>query len=105
MNAQQQNTAPSRILYKRFPFTPWARRHPAGMAIVCFAGATWQVFLGVLMCSYGYWLGLLPLAAAVVNFTASYYLVQRIPSPSPAQSVPSPAQSTPSEPAVLASVR
>jgi CHASE2 domain-containing sensor protein len=100
MNAQQQNPAPSRILYKRFPFTSWARRHPAGAAILCFAAATWQVFLGVLMCSYGYWLGLLPLAAAVVTFTASYYLVQRIPSPSP-----SPVQSTPSEPAVLASVR
>ncbi len=68
------------------------------MAILHFAAATWQVFLGVLMCSYGYWLGLLPLAAAVVNFTASYYLVQLIPSPSPAQSIPS-------EPAVLASVR
>jgi hypothetical protein len=98
MNAQQQNPAPSRILYKRFPFTPWARRHPAGAAILCFAAATWQVFLGVLMCSYGYWLGLLPLAAAVVNLTASFCLVQRIPSPSPVQS-------TPSEPAVLASVR
>jgi len=81
MNAQQQNPAPSRILYKRFPFTPWARRHPAGCAILCFAAATWQVFLGVLMCSYGYWLGLLPLAAAMVNLTASYCLVRRIPSP------------------------
>lgn len=105
MNAQQQNPALSRIVYKRFPFTPWARRHPAGASIVCFAAATWQVFLGVLMCSYGYWLGLLPLAAAVVNLTASYCLVKRIPSPSPVQSVPSPAQSISSEPAVLASVR
>jgi len=98
MNAQQQNPAPSRIVYKRFPFRPWARSHPAGASIVHFAAATWQVFLGVLMCSYGYWLGLLPLAAAVVNFTASYYLVKRVPSPSPVQS-------TPTEPAVLASVR
>jgi hypothetical protein len=96
MNAQQQDTTTSRILYKRFPFTPWARRHPAGAAIACFAAATWQVFLGALMCSYGYWLGLLPLAAAVVNLTVSFRLVQRIPSP---------AQSTPSEPAALASVR
>ena|ERR1022692_448789 len=102
MNAQQQNPAPSRILYKRFPFTPWARRHPAGASIVCFAAATWQVFLGVLMCSYGYWLGLLPLAAAVVNFTASYYLVQHIPSQ--AQSIPSPVQNILTEP-VPASAR
>ena len=105
MNTQQQDIAPSRFLYKRFPFTRWARRHPAGCAILCFAAATWQVFLGVLMCSYGYWLGLLPLAAAVLNFTVSYDLVQLIPGPSPAQSIPSPAQSVPSEPAVLASVR
>jgi hypothetical protein len=103
MNAQMQNPAPSRTGIKWFPFTPWARRHPTGFAILCFAAATWQVFLGVLMCSYGYWLGLLPLAAAVVNFTASYCLVQRIPSA--AYSIPSPVQSTPSEPAVLASVR
>jgi hypothetical protein len=101
MNAQQQNPAPSRVLCKRFPFSPWARRHPAGTAIACFAAATWQVFPGVLMCSYGYWLGLLPLAAAVVNFSASLYLAKLVPS----QSVPSPVQSTPSQPAVLASVR
>ena len=103
MNAQTQNPAPSRILYKRFPFTPWGRRHPAGLAVVCFAAATWQVFLGALMCSYGYWLGLLPLAAAVANFSISYFLVQSIPSP--AQGISSPVQSTASEPAVLASVR
>lgn len=102
MNAQKQNPALSRTGIRRFPFTPWARRHPAGLAILCFAAATWQVFLGALMCSYGYWLGVLPLAAAVANFTASYYLMQRIPSPSPS---PSPVQSTPTEPAVLASVR
>ena len=102
MNAQQQNPALSRIVFMRFPFTPWARRHPAGMAIVCFAAATWQVFLGVLMCSYGYWLGLLPLAAAMVNLTASYCLVQRIPSP--AQSISSPVQNIATEP-VPASVR
>jgi hypothetical protein len=98
MNAQRQNPALSRTGIRRFPFTPWARRHPAGCSIVCFAAATWQVFLGVLMCSYGYWLGLLPLAAAVVNLVISYNLVQLIPSPSPVQSIPA-------EPAVLASVR
>lgn len=96
MNAQQQNPALSRIVFMRFPFTPWARRHPAGMAIVCFAAATWQVFLGALMCSYGYWLGALPLAAAVLNLVISYNLVQLIPSQ---------AQGIPSELAIPASVR
>ena len=77
--------------------------HPAGLAIVAFAAATWQAFLGALMFSYGYWLGALPLAAAVLNLWISHYLLQRVPSP--VRSVPSPVRSILSEPAIPASVR
>jgi hypothetical protein len=35
---------------------------------VLFASGGWNLFLGILMLSYGYWLGLLPLAAAAVLF-------------------------------------
>jgi hypothetical protein len=37
---------------------------------VLFTSGSWNLFLGILMVAYGYWLGLLPLAAAAVLFWA-----------------------------------
>jgi hypothetical protein len=43
---------------------------------VLFTSGSWNLFLGILMLSYGYWLGLLPLAASALLFWISTRLNQ-----------------------------
>lgn len=62
-------TVPAVIL-TRLPF--WSRlyRHPrVGVGVFSISGS-WNLFLGILMVSYGYWLGLLPLVSSAVLFWA-----------------------------------
>ena len=70
MHAPTGNVTPSRSVLMRLPF--WSRlfRHPrVGMAVF-FTSGSWNLFLGILMLSYGYWLGLLPLVSSAVLFWA-----------------------------------
>jgi hypothetical protein len=79
MHATTSNVTPSRSVLTRFP--PWSRlyRHPrVGMAVFLASGS-WNFFLGILMLSYGYWLGLLPLVSSAVLFwagTRAYQITQ-----------------------------
>ena len=60
MHATINNVTPSRSVLTRLPF--WSRlyRHPrVGVGVFSISGS-WNLFLGLLMLSYGYWLGLLP---------------------------------------------
>jgi hypothetical protein len=85
MHAPTDNVTRSRSVLTRFPF--WSRlfRHPrVGMAVFFTAGS-WNLFLGLLMLSYGYWLGLLSLAASAVLFwagTCAYQINQSRPAAS-----------------------
>jgi hypothetical protein len=68
MRAPTNNVTPSRSVLMRLPGWSWVLRHPRPWMGVLFAFGGWNLFLGILMLSYGYWLGLLPLAAAAVLF-------------------------------------
>lgn len=82
MHATTDNANHSRPVLTRLPF--WSRlyRHPrVGMAVFFTAGS-WNLFLGILMLSYGYWLGLLPLVSSAVLFlagTRAYQITQSQP--------------------------
>jgi hypothetical protein len=85
MQATTDNATPSRSILTRLPF--WSRlyRHPrVGMAVF-FTSGSWNLFLGMLMLSYGYWLGLLPLVSSAVLFcagTRAYQITQSQPAAS-----------------------
>jgi hypothetical protein len=79
MYTPTDDVTPSRSVLMRLPF--WSRlfRHPrVGMAVF-FTSGIWNLFLGILMLSYGYWLGLLPLVSSAVLFwagTCAYQITQ-----------------------------
>jgi hypothetical protein len=85
MHAPADNLTPRRSVLTRLPF--WSRlyRHPrVGMAVF-FTSGSWNLFLGILMLSYGYWLGLLPLVSSAVLFwagTRAYQITQSQPAAS-----------------------
>jgi hypothetical protein len=85
MHATTENVTPSRSVLTRLP--GWSRlfRHPrVGMGVL-FTSGSWNLFLGLLMLSYGYWLGLLPLVASAVLFwagTRAYQITQSQPAAS-----------------------
>jgi len=82
MYATINNVTPTRSVLTRLPF--WSRlyRHPqVGVAVFSISGS-WNLFLGILMVSYGYWLGLLPLVSSAVLFWAgnqAYKITQSQP--------------------------
>jgi hypothetical protein len=60
-------------------------RHPRVAVGVYFSSGSWNLFLGILMLSYGYWLGLLPLVSSAVLFwadTGAYQITQSQPAAS-----------------------
>jgi hypothetical protein len=70
MHTTTDNLARPRSVLTRLPF--WSRlyRYPrVGMAVFITSGS-WNLFLGVLMLGYGFWLGLLPLVSSAVLFLA-----------------------------------
>jgi hypothetical protein len=79
MHATTDNATPPRsilTILTRLPFWSRVYRHPHAWAGVLFASASWNLFLGVLMLGYGFWLGLLPLAASALMFWIGYRLYQ-----------------------------
>jgi signal transduction histidine kinase len=68
--------APRPIL-ERLLIRSWEYRHPhAWMAFRMVAGI-WNMFLTILLFAYGfYWIGLVPLAGAVLIFWIAYYIQQ-----------------------------
>jgi len=87
MHVPTGNLTTQRSILTRLPF--WSRlfRHPRlGMAVF-FTSGSWNLFLGILMLSYGYWLGLLPLVSSAVLFwagTVAYQITQSQPTVSAA---------------------
>jgi hypothetical protein len=70
MHAPTDNLTPARSVLMRLPGWSLVFRHPrVGMGVL-FTSGSWNLFLGILMLSYGYWLGLLPLAGSAVAFWA-----------------------------------
>ena len=85
MHAPTDNVTPSRSVLMRLPGWSWVFRHPRPWMGVLFTSGSWNLFLGILMLSYGYWLGLLPLVASAVLFWAGtrvYQIAQSQPAAS-----------------------
>ena len=87
MRAPTGNLTPPRFILTRLPF--WSRlfRHPCAGMDVFFTSGSWNLFLGILLLSYGYWLGLLPLVSSAVLFWAgmcAYQITQSQPAASAA---------------------
>ena len=85
MHATTNNVTPSRSVLMRLPF--WSRlyRYPRVGVGVFFTSGSWNLILGILMLSYGYWLGLLPLVSSAVLFWAgsrAYQITQSQPAAS-----------------------
>jgi hypothetical protein len=76
MHAPTDNVTPPRSVLMRLPGWSMVFRHPRPWTGVLFASGSWNLFLGILTLSYGYWLGLLPLAGSAVVFWAGTRIYQ-----------------------------
>jgi hypothetical protein len=75
MYAPTDNVPPSRsVLMRLLLVRSWEYRHPKACAGVRFACAVFNLGLGVLMLSYGYWVGAVLLVGAALVFWTAYCL-------------------------------
>ena len=74
MYAPTDNVTPSRSVLMRLLVRSWEYRHPHAWAGFRFAAGVWNLFLGVLLLSYGYWVGLVPLLGSMLVFWTAYRL-------------------------------
>jgi signal transduction histidine kinase len=74
MPAPSDNLTPSRSVLMRLLVRSWEYRHPRVWAGFRFAAGVWNLFLGVVLLSYSYWLGLVPLLGSVLIFWTVYRL-------------------------------
>jgi hypothetical protein len=74
MYASAFSTPPPRPLLERLFIRRWEYRHPRTWLVLRLIGAGWNLFLGILMLSYGFRLGLLPLLASPVIVWAGYLI-------------------------------
>jgi hypothetical protein len=74
MYAPTGHVTPPRSVLMRLLVRPWEYRHPRACAGFRFAAGVWNLLLGVLLLSYGYWLGLVPLLGSVLIFWTAYRL-------------------------------
>jgi hypothetical protein len=64
MNAPAGNVNPARPFLLRLLVRSWEFRHPHAWAGFRLACGVWNLGLGVLLLSYGFWVGLVPLLSA-----------------------------------------
>jgi signal transduction histidine kinase len=76
MYAPTGDVTPSRSVLMRLLVRSWEYRHPRACAGFRFAAGVWNLVLGVLLLSYGYWVGLVPLLGSVLIFWTVYRLQQ-----------------------------
>jgi signal transduction histidine kinase len=76
VSAPGDNAAPPRSILMRLVVRSWEYRHPRAWAGFRFAAGVWNLGLGVLLLSNGYWFGLVPLLGSVLVFWTVYRLQQ-----------------------------
>ncbi len=76
MRAPSDDVTPPRSVLMRFLVRSWEYRHPRAWAIFRFTAGVWNLILGVLLLSYSYWFGLVPLLGSVLIFWTVYRLQQ-----------------------------
>jgi signal transduction histidine kinase len=75
VRAPSDNAAPPEPLIMRFLLKPAAYRHPKAWGGACLAAGVWLLFLGVILCFYGFWWGAALLAVAALEFWIAYRLL------------------------------
>jgi signal transduction histidine kinase len=73
---RSDNVTPPRSVLMRLTVRSWEYRHPRVWAGFRFAAGVWNLFLGVVLLSYSYWVGLVPLLGSVLIFWTVYRLQQ-----------------------------
>jgi signal transduction histidine kinase len=73
---RSNNVTPPRSVLMRLTVRSWEYRHPRVWAGFRFAAGVWNLFLGVVLLSYGYWAGVVPLLGSVLIFWTVYRLQQ-----------------------------
>ena len=73
---RSDNVTPPRSVLMRLTVRSWEYRHPRVWAGFRFAAGVWNLFLGVVLLSYGYWAGVVPLLGSVLIFWTVYRLQQ-----------------------------
>jgi len=68
MYAPTDNIARSQPALMRFLVRSWEYRHPRAWAGFRWTAGLWNLGLGVLLLSYGYWVGVVPLLGSVLVF-------------------------------------
>jgi signal transduction histidine kinase len=76
MRAPIDNAASPQPVLMRFLVRSWEYRHPRAWSVFRLAAGIWNLFLGVVLLSYGYWVGLVPLLGSVLIFWTVYRLQQ-----------------------------
>jgi signal transduction histidine kinase len=59
----------------RFLVRPAAYRHPRAWGGICLAVSLWLFVLGIILCSYGFWWGVLLIAVAALELWIAYHLL------------------------------
>jgi hypothetical protein len=80
MYAPTGNVPSSQPVLMRFLVRSWEYRHPRAWSVFRFAAAVWNLFLGVVLLAYGYWVGLVPLLGSVLVFWTVYRLQSSVQS-------------------------
>jgi hypothetical protein len=78
MYASAHHTPPPRSIFERFLIRRWEYRHPHGWLAFRMICGIWNLCLGILMLSYGYWLGLVPLAGSALIFWTAYRIWTKV---------------------------
>ena len=72
MYATANGAPPPRTRFERLLIRRWEYRHPHAWLTFRPIAGTWHFFLGCLLLTYGFWIGLLPLAGSALTFWAAY---------------------------------
>ena len=80
MRAPTDGVTSSQPALMRFLVRSREYRHPRAWAVFRFAAGVWNLFLGVLFLSYGYWVGLVPLLGSVLVFWTAHRLQSSVQS-------------------------
>src|ERR1700684_3813086 len=75
MRAPNDDATPRRSLIMRILVRPAAYRHPRAYGGACLAAGLWVFFLGVILCSYGFWWGALLIAVGALELWVAYHLL------------------------------
>jgi len=77
MYASAHNTPPPRPIFERFLIRKREYRYPRAWLAIRMVCGSWNLCLGLLLLSYGYWIGLVPLAGSLLIFWTAHRMWTR----------------------------